>query len=89
MLKRGALLKATRIHTSIMLYALACVKDFGDTTVAVSRGEATIVGFLSQQTDDARAVLVENKHGHCEAEVLNREADARLDRANSCEMPRK
>lgn len=53
-----------------MLYALACVKDFGDTTVAVSRGEATIVGFLSQQTDDARAVLVENKHRHGEAKVL-------------------
>ena len=62
MLKRGALLKATRIHTSIMLYALACVKDFGDTTVTVSRGEATTTGFLSQQADDARTVLVENMH---------------------------
>ena len=29
----------------------------------------TITVFLSQQTDDARAVLVENKHRHGEAEV--------------------
>ena len=52
------------------------VKDFGNTTVFVSRGEATITGFLSQQTDDARAVLVENKHGHGEAKVLEVLTDA-------------
>lgn len=38
--------------------------------MTVSRCEATIAGFLSQQTDDARAVLVENKHRHGEAKVL-------------------
>ena len=38
------------------------VKDFGNTTVLVCRGEATIAGFLSQQTHDACAVFVENKH---------------------------
>lgn len=42
----------------------------------VSRGEATVTGFLSQQADDARAVLVENKHRHGEAEVLEVLADA-------------
>ena len=42
----------------------------------VSRGEATITGFLSQQTDDARAVLVENKYGHGEAKVLEVLTDA-------------
>lgn len=42
----------------------------------VSRCEPTITGFLSQQTDDARAVLVENKHGHGEAEVLEVLTDA-------------
>ena len=44
--------------------------------MAVSRGEATITDFLSQQTDDARAVLVEDKHGHGEAEVLKVLTDA-------------
>ena len=52
------------------------VKDFGNSTVLVSRGEATITGFLSQQTDDARAVLVENKYGHGEAKVLEVLTDA-------------
>ncbi len=36
----------------------------------VSRGEAAITGFLSQQAHNLCAVLVENKHGHGEAEVL-------------------
>lgn len=44
--------------------------------MAVSRGEATIAGFLSQQPDDARAVIVENKHRHGEAEVLKVLTDA-------------
>ena len=52
------------------------VKDFGNSTVFVSRGEATITGFLSQQTDDARAILVENKYGHGEAKVLEVLTDA-------------
>ena len=52
------------------------VKDFGNSTVLVSRGEATITGFLSQQTDDARAVLIENKYGHGEAKVLEVLTDA-------------
>lgn len=38
--------------------------------MTVSRSEAAVTGFLSQQPDDARAVLVEDKHGHGEAEVL-------------------
>ena len=42
----------------------------------VSRSEATITGFLSQQAHDACAVLVENKHRHGEAEVLKVLADA-------------
>ena len=46
------------------------VKDFGNATVSVGGREAAITGFLSQQAHDACAVLVENKHGHGEAEVL-------------------
>lgn len=42
----------------------------------VSRGKATITGFLSQQADDTRAVHVENKHRHDEAEVLEVLTDA-------------
>lgn len=41
-----------------------------------SRSEATIAGLLSQQTDDARAVHVKNKHRHGEAEVLEVLTDA-------------
>ncbi len=52
------------------------VKDFGNTTVSVGGREAAITGFFSQQTDDARAVLVENKHGHGEAKVLEVLTDA-------------
>ena len=50
------------ISASGYLLSPVGVKDFGNTTVFISRGEATIAGFLSQQPDDARAVLVENKH---------------------------
>lgn len=42
----------------------------------VSRGKATITGFLSQQADDTRAVLVGNKHRHGEAEVFDVLTDA-------------
>ena len=59
------------------------VKDFGNTTVLVSRSETAITGFLSQQTHNPCAVLIENKHRYGETEVLDREADARLVRANS------
>lgn len=57
-------------------FAPVGVKDFGNSTVLVGQDEATITGFLSQQTDDARAILVENKHRHGEAEVLEVLTDA-------------
>mgnify|MGYP007045043582 CR=1 FL=1 len=52
------------------------VKDFGNTTVSIGGREAAITGFLSQQAHDSCAVLVENKHGHGEAEVLKVLTDA-------------
>ncbi len=57
-------------------FAPVGVKDFGNATVLVSRGEATVAGFLSQQTDDARTVLIENKHRYGEAKVLKVLTDA-------------
>lgn len=38
--------------------------------MSVCGRETVITSFLSQQAHDACAVLVENKHGHGEAEVL-------------------
>lgn len=52
------------------------VKGFGNTTVGARPYETAVTGFLSQQTDDARAVLVENKYGHGEAKVLEVLTDA-------------
>lgn len=42
----------------------------------VSRSEAAVTGFLSQQAHNPCAVLVENKYRHGEAEVLEVLTDA-------------
>ena len=64
------------ISASGYWFAPVGVKDFGNATVLVSRGEATVAGFLNQQTDDARTVLIENKHRYGEAKVLKVLTDA-------------
>ena len=44
--------------------------------MSIGGREATITGFLSQQAYNLCAVLVENKHGYGEAEVLKVLTDA-------------
>ena len=46
------------------------IEDVRDDAVFVSRSEADIAGLLACETDDARAVLVEDNHADGEAEVL-------------------
>ncbi len=52
------------------------VKDGGDFADGVGRGEAAVTGFLTQESHNLCAVLVENKHADGEAEVLEVLTDA-------------